>query len=122
MQKRIVAFLLIILIIVAGLLSRSIQPIPLWVGDLLYATMMYFILRFIMIRKRPSIIFIACIVVCFCIEFSQIYHSEWIDKIRVTTPGHLVLGRGFLWSDLIAYAAGSLLSLCLDNLLKVRSV
>jgi signal transduction histidine kinase len=120
MQKRITAFFLIILTIVAGLLSRRFTTVPLWMGDLFYAEMMYFILRFIFLRKRPFIIFIACIVVCFCIEFSQLYHSQWIDNIRATVPGHLILGRGFLWSDLIAYLAGSFVGLCLDWALKMR--
>ncbi len=37
---------------------------------------------------------------------SQLYHAEWIDSIRATTLGGLVLGYGFLWSDLVAYTIG----------------
>ncbi|CKH20539.1 Protein of uncharacterised function (DUF2809) [Streptococcus pneumoniae] len=37
---------------------------------------------------------------------SQLYHAEWIDNIRATTLGGLVLGYGFLWSDLVAYTIG----------------
>lgn len=40
---------------------------------------------------------------CFVIEFSQLYHAEWIDQIRDTSLGGLVLGYGFLWSDIEAY-------------------
>src|SRR5207237_49913 len=40
------------------------------------------------------------------IEVSQLYHAPWIDAIRRTLPGALVLGYGFLWSDLVCYAAG----------------
>jgi hypothetical protein len=40
------------------------------------------------------------------IEVSQLYHAPWIDAIRRTLPGGLVLGYGFLWSDLVCYAAG----------------
>ena len=40
------------------------------------------------------------------IEFSQIYHAPWIDDIRATTLGALLLGAGFLWSDLVCYAVG----------------
>ena len=44
---------------------------------------------------------------CSCaIEVSQLYHAPWIDAIRDTRPGALVLGDGFLWSDLACYAAG----------------
>ena len=43
---------------------------------------------------------------CYGIEVSQLYHAEWIDSIRATTLGGLVLGYGFLWSDLVAYTIG----------------
>jgi hypothetical protein len=35
-----------------------------------------------------------------------LYHANWIDTIRKTTLGGLILGYGFLWSDLLAYAIG----------------
>ena len=40
------------------------------------------------------------------IEVSQLYHAPWIDSIRRTTMGGLVLGFGFVWSDLACYAVG----------------
>ena len=40
------------------------------------------------------------------IEISQLYHAPWIDSIRQTTVGGLILGFGFLWSDLVCYALG----------------
>ena len=40
------------------------------------------------------------------IELSQLYHAPWIDAIRRTRLGGLVLGYGFLWSDLACYAVG----------------
>ena len=40
------------------------------------------------------------------IECSQIYHAPWIDSIRATAPGALVLGQTFNWPDFLAYAAG----------------
>jgi glycopeptide antibiotics resistance protein len=40
------------------------------------------------------------------VELSQLYHAPWIDSIRGTTPGHLVLGSGFDPIDLICYGVG----------------
>jgi len=40
------------------------------------------------------------------IEMSQLYQAEWINNIRHTTLGGLILGQGFLWSDIVAYTAG----------------
>ena len=40
------------------------------------------------------------------VELSQLYHAPWIDSIRHTTLGGLILGFGFVWSDLVCYALG----------------
>ena len=50
------------------------------------------------------------------IETSQLYHAPWIDAIRRTRPGALVLGYGFLWSDLACYAAGVALATAVERL------
>jgi len=50
------------------------------------------------------------------IELSQLYHAPWIDSIRHTTLGALILGFGFVWSDLICYAVGVLLGVEIETL------
>ena len=40
------------------------------------------------------------------IEFFQLYQASWINSLRATIPGRLILGSTFHWSDLVAYAAG----------------
>jgi hypothetical protein len=50
------------------------------------------------------------------IELSQLYHAPWIDSIRQTTLGGLVLGFGFVWSDLACYAAGVVLGILVERL------
>jgi Protein of unknown function (DUF2809) len=40
------------------------------------------------------------------IEISQLYHAPWIDSIRQTTLGGLILGYDFVASDLTCYALG----------------
>ena len=42
----------------------------------------------------------------FLVEISQLYHAPWIDSIRQTTLGGLVLGFGFLWTDFVCYSVG----------------
>ncbi len=39
-------------------------------------------------------------------EFSQIYQADWINRIRSTPAGHLVLGSAFSWFDMLAYTVG----------------
>ena len=55
--------------------------------------------------------------VAYAIEFSQLYQVPWINSIRATRLGGLVLGHGFLWSDLVCYAAGIAIGVLLDGLL-----
>jgi len=45
-------------------------------------------------------------VTSFAGEFSQLYQADWINAVRHTTPGHLVLGSGFHAMDLLAYGVG----------------
>lgn len=47
-------------------------------------------------------------------EFSQLYQTPWINAIRATTPGHLVLGSAFSWGDIVAYTVGIVLVAPLD--------
>lgn len=51
----------------------------------------------------------------FGIEFSQLYQAEWINSIRATILGGLILGKGFLWIDLVRYTVGITLSYGLDQ-------
>ena len=42
--------------------------------------------------------------------------STWIDSIRQTTLGGLILGFGFLWSDLVCYALGVELGVLVETM------
>ena len=48
------------------------------------------------------------------VEVSQLFHAPWIDSIRRTTLGGLVLGFDFVWSDLACYAVGVGLGLLIE--------
>jgi len=54
--------------------------------------------------------------ICVVVEFSQRYHAPWLDAVRATTAGRLVLGSGFDPRDLAAYAAGVSVAVLLDHL------
>lgn len=69
-------------------------------------------------RKPVWLVSLCALVFSYGIEFSQIYHAPWIDSVRATTLGGLVLGQGFLVSDLICYAAGILIALLIDTLIE----
>ncbi|MBB3056666.1 ribosomal maturation YjgA family protein [Mucilaginibacter gotjawali] len=105
-KTRLTWFILIIVTIILGLLSRHIAGIPLFIGDILWATMIYFGFRFLFITRSVKFIVIASLLFCYAIEFSQLYQAPWINNIRHTVIGGLVLGEVFLWGDLLSYTIG----------------
>lgn len=116
-RNRIKYALLVLATIGMGLLSRtSLTPALIYpyTGDAFYALMMFFIMAFLFINLKPTQIFLLAVGLCFLIEISQLYHAPYIDSIRQTRLGGLVLGFGFLWSDLVAYAVGGLFGLVLE--------
>jgi hypothetical protein len=49
------------------------------------------------------------------VEAGQLYHAPWIDSIRRTWLGGLILGYDFVWSDLACYAAGIVLGALIER-------
>jgi Protein of unknown function (DUF2809) len=112
-RSRLSYALLIIAVIVLGLASRakSLQPflpsfISEYAGDTLYAVMIYFGLAFLRPRASTLTLAVWAFGICVLIELSQLYHAAWIDSLRQTRIGGLVLGFGFLWSDVLCYTVG----------------
>jgi len=98
-------------VICLGLLSRKmIDHLPnhvnLVLGDALWALMIFLLVGIVFRNWSVKKVAVFGLAFCFLIELSQIYHAEWIDRIRSTTLGGLVLGYGFLWGDLVAYSIG----------------
>ena len=114
-QTRITYSIIILSVILIGILSRKLDFVPLFVGDVLYATMIYFMVRFVFLNNKPSVIFITALLLCFAIEFQQTIDTEWLIALRKTLPGKYILGQGFLWSDFIYYLLGVVLAYILDE-------
>ena len=96
----------IAVLIALGLLSRRVRFVPAACGDALWAMMVYCCFRIVLIRKPMIISAMAALITSFAIEFSQMLTPDWLVKIRSTFLGHMLLGQGFLWSDLLAYTIG----------------
>jgi hypothetical protein len=111
-ERRRIAYLLLIIIVVAlGLGSRYYSKLfPGWVemylGDSLWALNVFLMLGFIFKRKSSLWIAIIALSFSFLIEISQLYQAPWIDNIRAYKLGGVILGFGFLWSDLLCYIVG----------------
>ena len=100
--------------LILGVLSRKISEIPLFIGDVLYAVLIYFGLRFLFIHLKTHKTFLLSLLFCFSIEILQLVQIDWLIGLRKTTLGHYILGKGFLWSDLICYIIGTLLAFLID--------
>ena len=52
--------------------------------------------------------FISIVSLCYCysIEISQLYQARWINHIRHTLIGSLILGEKFEWGDMLCYTIG----------------
>lgn len=101
--------------ILIGLASRRLAWVPAWVGDLLWATTVYFLISVVAPHAARWQRGLAALAFSFAIEFSQLYHRPWLDDVRGSTLGHLVLGSTFVWTDLVAYAAGVALGIVISG-------
>ena len=75
-------------------------------GDVLWASTASLLAGVLLPGTRTSRRSAGALAFAVAIECSQLYHAPWIDGIRATLPGALLLGSGFLWSDIACYAAG----------------
>ncbi|MEI4828616.1 DUF2809 domain-containing protein [Bacillus sp. FJAT-53711] len=110
-RNRLLYAMMTIVVIVLGLCSRKIAHmlphiLNTYLGDALWALMIFIGFGFLFKGAHTKTVALLVLLFCYIIEFSQLYHASWIDHIRETTLGGLVLGYGFLWSDLLAYAIG----------------
>lgn len=107
----------LVIIILLGLNSRHPalpRLITAYAGDILWALMVYFLIALIFKTMLPVRVIMIAILFSFAIEISQFYHAPVIDAFRQTTIGGLILGFGFLWSDLVCYLAGIAIGVLLD--------
>lgn len=99
----------VVLILGWSIRAYSASPLPFignYAPDTLWALSVFLLVAIIkqsLTTWRTAAIALAF---AYAIEMSQLYQAPWINAIRATRPGGLVLGHGFLWSDLICYTVG----------------
>lgn len=109
-----------LLVVVLGLASRryatALPPVLAeYAGDTLWAVMVFIAIG-VLGADWPSVrVALATLVVAYAVEISQLYHAPWIDGLRNTRLGALVLGYGFLWSDIACYTAGVALCVAIET-------
>jgi hypothetical protein len=125
-RSRVLTTILLVATVAAGLASRRYpgwQPdfVARYAGDTLWAAMVFWVLALVWHRGRAAVVGALALGISFADEFSQLFHAPWIDAVRATRWGALVLGQGFLWSDLWCYAAGVAIAVAIDRGLARRA-
>ncbi len=120
-RSRMGYFLAALTTLIAGLVSRSLgfdknHFIVTHVGDVLWAALIYYLVRFIQpkLRSEASALFAA--VFCIAIELQQLCQAEWLLHLRSNKILALILGHSYSTADLLCYASGIGIALLLDNL------
>lgn len=105
--------LLLSLIVVAplGYVIRFAGAMPEWLNDALGSVFYEIFWILLIVWVYPQVLPLkAAIGVCLAtcgLEFLQLWQPQWLQALRATVPGRLVLGNTFTWSDFPAYFVGS---------------
>lgn len=105
-------YLIIMAMLIAlGLPSRTMpNSLPPWYvqyfGDYLWAMLIFFGIALLRPRWGTLKVLTAAILFTYVIEVTQLFHPPWLDYLRSIKICALIIGYGFLWSDLVAYALG----------------
>jgi Protein of unknown function (DUF2809) len=115
LRHRLLFLINILAIVPLGYIIRFGHIFPQFISDAggSIAYELFWILLVLAISPRANIrttVISVCLVSC-AIEFLQLYQPPWLQAIRATLPGRLVLGTTFSWADFPPYFIGSSLGL-----------
>jgi len=119
--------LLILITLLIGVSSRKFPDLfsdflAEYLGDTLWAMLVFWSLGFLFRSKSTFSLASYALAFSYLIEISQLYHASWIDDIRATTIGALILGHGFLWTDLLCYTSGIAFGALLDYFILTKKL
>ena len=108
-----------------GLLSRTVllREVPVigpWSGDTCWAIAAWFLLRAILPRVAALEIAVLTSALCLIVETSQLLDVEWLQNLRQYPVIRMLIGSGFIWTDLVLYAVGIGISWALDRRILMR--
>jgi hypothetical protein len=114
LKRRLTYLLLFLAIIPVGLATRKrpqwfTEVVATYGGDVLWSAMFFWLFRCLWPAKKLHTIALYAYAFGVAIEVSQLYHAPWIDRLRGTFAGKMILGSGFLWSDIVCYLVGVLI-------------
>ena len=112
-RTRWITLLLLVVVTLLGLGFRAyrgpLQNVVNHYGPASVCYAVFFILLIFFLFPRPAAILpiaIGVLVWTCLVEFSQHWHPPWLESIRATVAGRLLLGNSFSWWDFPAYPLG----------------
>jgi hypothetical protein len=126
-KYRLILFYLLFLLIPIGILSKFYQGIfQDWInnslGGILYVIAWIAFILLIKPRLNPKWVAVLVFLATAFLEILQLWHPPFLEVIRSTLIGRLLLGTTFVLSDFIYYAIGCILSGWIFTALKSRFV
>jgi Protein of unknown function (DUF2809) len=121
LRHRLLFLVNILAIVPLGYVIRFSQILPQYISDAGGSTayVLFWIFLVLLVHPRANVrltVIFICLATC-TIEFLQLYQPPWLQAIRATLPGRLVLGTTFSWLDFPPYFIGSSLGLLWVNYL-----
>lgn len=109
-----------------ALLTRADFQMPVvivrYAGDYLWGIMLYFLLCALLPTYVGFKNLLLALFISYSVESLQLYQADWIMKVRANTWGGLLLGHGFLWSDILLYTLGNITGFAISLSIRVRHV
>ncbi|MGB3401863.1 MAG: DUF2809 domain-containing protein [Microcoleaceae cyanobacterium] len=126
-KYRLILFYLLIFLIPFGIFSKYYQGLfQEWInnsfGGIPYIIAWTALILLIQPHFNPKKVAFWVLIVNVFIEFLQLWHPPFLQAIRATFLGRMLLGTTFVFSDFIYYGIGCLLSGWLFTSLKHRFV
>jgi hypothetical protein len=113
-RRRISVLFWLILLIAFGVGSRRVGGLPEWItlyaGDVAWGAMFFLLFCWARPTLTTTQAWLAAVLTTELIEFSELWHTPWLDALRATRAGGFLLGHVFLWSDVVCVALGATLA------------
>jgi hypothetical protein len=102
----------LIFIVIFGLITKFYRGVgQTWLNDTFggipYEIFWILLVAFLWPQGHPGKIAGGVFMATCLLEFLQLWQPLWLQAIRATLPGRLVLGNAFDWGDFLYYAIGS---------------
>jgi len=119
--ERTLAFFGMLAAAALGLASRrtALQEVPVigeYGGDVCWAMAAYAMVRVLAPRASVPAALLVAGAMSLAVELSQLIDIALLNDLRQNAFVALLIGHGFLWSDLVCYAAGIAIAAIVDRL------